>query len=104
MKKFTLLFSAILFIALFIFGCDEINNLLSQDVDFTKTFNANVTNESFPQTKTDCVDLTTDKTFNDNKNKELTTECKNEILDLLQIYMPSIREKCQLETDGSHFC
>jgi leucyl-tRNA synthetase len=42
--------------------------------------------------------------FNENKNKELTTECKNEILDLLQIYMPSIREKCQLKKDGSHFC
>jgi len=42
--------------------------------------------------------------LNENKNKELTTESKNEILDLLQIYMPSIREKCQLETDGSHYC
>lgn len=42
--------------------------------------------------------------FNENKNKELTNECKNEILDLLQIYMPSIRKKCQLVTRGSHFC
>jgi leucyl-tRNA synthetase len=42
--------------------------------------------------------------LNENKNKELSIECKNEILDLLQIYMPSIREKCQLETDCSHFC
>ena len=28
-----------------------------------------------------------------NKNKELTIECKNEIISLLEIYMPNIRSK-----------
>lgn len=32
--------------------------------------------------------------YNENKKKNLTFECKKEILDILSIYMPNIKEKC----------
>ena len=70
----------------------ELSKFKKQIFDYTESFKFNKVVSSFMIL------------FNENKNKELTKECKNEILDLLQIYMPSIREKCQLETDGSHFC
>lgn len=70
----------------------ELSKFKKQIFDYTESFKFNKVVSSFMIL------------FNENKNKELTTECKNEILDLLQIYMPSIREKCQLKTDGSHFC
>ena len=68
----------------------ELSKFKKQIFDYTESFKFNKVVSSFMIL------------FNENKSKELTTECKNEILDLLQIYMPSIREKCQLETDGSH--
>jgi len=42
--------------------------------------------------------------MNENKNKSLNMETKIQIIELLQIYMPSIRQKCIMETDSSHFC
>jgi leucyl-tRNA synthetase len=62
----------------------ELSNFKKQIFDYTESFKFNKVVSSFMIL------------FNENKNKELTTECKNEILDLLQIYMPSIREKCKL--------
>lgn len=70
----------------------ELSKFKKQIFDYTESFKFNKVVSSFMIL------------FNENKNKELTTECKNEILDLLQIYMPSIREKCQLVKSGSHFC
>lgn len=70
----------------------ELSKFKKQIFDYTESFKFNKVVSSFMIL------------FNENKNKELTTECKNEILDLLQIYMPSIREKCQSKTNGSHFC
>lgn len=70
----------------------ELSNFKKQIFDYTESFKFNKVVNSFMIL------------FNENKNKELTKECKDEILDLLQIYMPSIREKCQLVTNGSHFC
>jgi hypothetical protein len=31
--------------------------------------------------------------LNQNKNKSLTSECKKELIDLIEIYMPSIKSK-----------
>ena len=49
--------------------------------DYTETFKFNKVVSSFMIL------------FNDNKNKNLTPETKNEIIELLEIYMPAIREK-----------
>jgi leucyl-tRNA synthetase len=70
----------------------DLSNFKKQIFDYTESFKFNKVVSSFMIL------------FNENKNKKLTTECKNEILDLLQIYMPSIREKCQLKPHVIHFC
>lgn len=62
----------------------ELSKFKKQIFDYTESFKFNKVVSSFMIL------------FNENKNKELTTACKNEILDLLQIYMPSIREKGKL--------
>jgi len=49
--------------------------------DYTETFKFNKVVSSFMIL------------FNDNKNKNLTPKTKNEIIELLEIYMPAIREK-----------
>lgn len=35
--------------------------------------------------------------YNENKKKNLTFECKKEIMDMLSIYMPNIKEKCEFK-------
>lgn len=35
--------------------------------------------------------------YNENKKKNITFECKKEILDMLSIYMPNIKEKCEFK-------
>lgn len=59
----------------------ELSKFKKQIFDYTESFKFNKVVSSFMIL------------YNNNKTKALTNECKNDILDLLQIYMPSIREK-----------
>jgi leucyl-tRNA synthetase len=59
----------------------ELNEFKKQIFNYTETFKFNKVVSSFMIL------------LNDNKSKSLTTECKNEIITLLEIYMPNIRSK-----------
>lgn len=59
----------------------ELSKFRKQIFDYTESFKFNKVVSSFMIL------------FNENKNKALSIDCKNEIIDLLQMYMPSIKTK-----------
>ena len=59
----------------------DLTNFKKIIFDYTEKFKFNTVVSSFMKLK------------NEHKKKNLTSECKNEILSLLEIYMPSIRKK-----------
>lgn len=59
----------------------DLSKFKKQIFDYTESFKFNKVVSSFMIL------------FNENKNKALNVSCKNEIIDLLQLYMPSIRKK-----------